>query len=114
MVVDPFDRGFVRSMRRNDRNVYAVQVERTLVGELHPGALPLAGVVGRDIFTDEDRTQLVVSASRLDSPDSLGRDGLSTGVLGANPGDEDRYNRQHKSGDSHNGKCSHKVVAPLS
>src|SRR5215467_6725456 len=107
IVIDPFDRGFMRSMRGNERNLHAVQVHWPIIGELHSGSLALAGVTGLDIFTDKDRLQLVVSTSRLYFLGCLGRDGLPTGIPGTTPGDEHRYNRQHKGSHSHNGRCSH-------
>jgi hypothetical protein len=86
-------------MRGNGLNVDPVQVKWPSVGELHREPLPVTGFAGLDIFTDEVRTQLVISARRLDFPDSLGRDGLPPRVPRTEPGDENGDDRQDKGGD---------------
>jgi hypothetical protein len=107
MVINPFDRGFMQSMRGNKRNLHTVQVQWPIIGELYSGSLALAGVTDLDIFTDKGRLQLTVSSSRVDSPDRLGRDGLPARIPGTDPGDEHRNNRQHEGSHSHNRRYSH-------
>lgn len=63
IIIDSFDRGFMRSMGRNERDLHAIQIHWPIIGELYSGSLPFAGITGLDVFTDKGRLHLVVSTA---------------------------------------------------